>query len=340
MRRFAPALGLAILLAVPLIAGLGLAAWALSVSPLESATDTAASIGVVEAAERADSSSTTVEYVPGEAFPVTSQSTGLVTELDIAPGEQIEPGSTVLRVDRLPVTAYVSPAPLHRDIEPGMRGDDVVVAQRLLSDLDYLNSSADGIAGSATQAAIRSFNADRGYGNDNMVLSLSSLLWIPEASGPPDTVSVRVGATLEPGAELYVTTAGQGYLAVGVQPADDERVVTVNESPVNLAPGETTITDPDVVATVAATIADSMGADTSIPASIALAQPRQVGTLPAAAMVTDADGSVCFFSSVDGAGTVVEATDGSFGLVDVDAALVGTPVLLNPRDVREDLSCG
>lgn len=336
MRKFAPAVALAALLAVPLVTGVVLAVWALSVSPLDSAADTAASIGSVEAAERADSGSTTVEYVSGDSFPVATQSAGVITELDIVPGVPIESGSTVMRVDGLPVTAYVSATPLHRDIEPGMEGEDVAAAQGLLAHLGYLGSGADGTAGPVTEAAIRSFNADRGDGTDNVVLSRGSLLWVPDDAGAPEAVSVRTGVQLEPGAEVYVTTAGEAHVSVSVEASDRHRVLTVGEVNVDLAPGETTIADPDIVAV----IAGYLGGEASMPATIALADPRRVGTLPAAALVTDAGGSVCFFSGVQGAGTVVEVSDGSFGMVDVEADLVGTPVLLNPRDVREDLTCG
>lgn len=336
MKRSAPAVVLALLLAAPLITGVVLAVWALSVSPLESAADTAASVGSVEVAERTDSGSTTVEYVSGDSFPVVAQSAGVITELDIVPGVSIESGSTVMKVDGLPVTAYVSATPLYRDVEPGMEGDDVAVAQGLLADLGYLGSGADGAAGSVTASAIRSFNADRGYGNDNVVLSRGSLLWVPDDSGAPEAISVRVGEDLDPGAELYATTAGEAHISVGVEASDQYRVLTVGEVNVDLAPGETTITDPDIVVA----IAGYMSGEASMPATIALADPQRVGTLPAAALVTDAGGDVCFFSGIEGAGVVVEATDGSFGMVDVEADLVGTPVLLNPRDVRENLTCG
>lgn len=336
MRKPAAAIALALLLAVPLFAGAGLAVWALFQSPLESAAGVAPSIGEVEAAERADSVSTSIEYLPGESFPVATQSSGMITELDIEAETPIANGSAVMKVDGLPVTAYLSATPLHRDIGRGVRGDDVAVAQQLLVDLGYLDSDVDGVAGPATAAAITSFNAARGYGNNNAVLALGSLLWVPEGAATPGSVTVRAGANLEPGAELYTTTEGDAHVVVGVDASDEPRTLTVSDLGVDLAPGETVITDPDIVAT----IAEYLGGQVSMAATVTRADPLQVGTLPAAALVTDADGAVCFFSDSEGAGIVVEPTDGSFGMVDVDASLVGTPVLLNPRDVREDLACG
>ena len=79
---------------------------------------------------------------------------------------------------------------------------------------------------------------------------------------------------------------------------------------------------------------------TSRSAFLALSTPRIVGTIPASALVTDPTGATCFFSDVEGPGTTVVATGGSFGTVDVDPDLVGTAVLINPRDAREDLACG
>ena len=55
---------------------------------------------------------------------------------------------------------------------------------------------------------------------------------------------------------------------------------------------------------------------------------------------TDERGRVCVFPSVDGPPLEVEPRGGTLGTVDLDVSLVGQEVLLNPREVREDLTCG
>lgn len=335
MRRFAAPALLALLLVVPLAVGVWLAVRALSISPLESSQATGPTVGVVEATTRTDQISTTARFVAGDPLPVLSQSTGLVTEMAINPGTPVETGDIVMHVDGSPVTAYVSVTPLHRNIVGGLTGDDVAIAQTLLADLGYQIERADGRAGPRTVAAIEEFNNDRGLGDDNGVLSLGSLLWIPEPSEPPASLSVSVGTTLTPGVEVYVSTSAAPSVTLALEPSDQERVVTVADVSAELPPGAVTITDPGTVEAIGAL----QGEELSVPAIVMLAEPRQVGAVPATAVVTDAEGKVCFFPSVDGSGVVVEATEGSFGMVDVDAELVGTPVLLNPRDVRADLAC-
>jgi hypothetical protein len=54
----------------------------------------------------------------------------------------------------------------------------------------------------------------------------------------------------------------------------------------------------------------------------------------------DASGQTCFFADTTGPGQVVVPQGGTIGLVDLDPELIGATVLLNPREVREDLSCG
>lgn len=265
-------------LVTPLLVGTVLAAWALAQSPLESAAPVQPLIGVVEAAERHGRAPDSVDTQP---YPVVSQSTGTVTAVSLLPGEPIAVGATPFAVDGLLVTAYVSPAPLFRDITSGVVGEDVATAQGLLTHLGYLKKSEEG-AGPATVAAIASFNKDHGLGDRNESLAIGSLLWVPEGSAAPQTVTVRVGQLVAPQSELYVTTD---------------------------TPPEPT-------------------------------EPERVGTVPASAILVGDDGGACFFRDATGSGVPIDASHGSFGMVDVDPELIGTPVLINPRVTRKDLSCG
>lgn len=147
---------------------------------------------------------------------------------------------------------------------------------------------------------------------------------------------VRVGTALEPGSELFDVVAVGRYVKVSTEASDADRVVVVAGLSAELTAGEQTLDDPEFVDGVAA----AAGEGTSMPGTIALATPSMVGTVPSSAVVTDTTRTICFFPDVDGAGIAIDATEGSFGLVDVDPSLVGEAVLLNPRDVRVDLSCG
>ncbi len=329
------AMGVVALLAIPLVAGGALALYALQRSPLDSASGEEPLVGVVGSAERDDRVNVTLEVDTADSFAVATQSAGVLTALGIQPGVALVDGAAALEVDGLPVTAYVAPAPLYRDITWGLKGKDVATAQRLLKKLGYL-ATVDGDAGPATARAITRFNKDHGRTANGAVLRVDSLLWIPADSEPPVKVGVRVGARLSPGNELYTTSTGHDTISVDTKATDADRILTVGQESVTLPAGATSVTNPEDIAVIGPAINDA----TARSAFLALATPRVVGTVPASALVTDPTGATCFFSDVTGPGTTVVATEGSFGTVDVDPALVGASLLINPRDVRGDLACG
>lgn len=321
-------------LAVPLTVGGGLAVTAVLRSPLESDTRPEPVVATVGLAERLDSRATSITFVPADTFPVRSQTSGTVTGVSIVPGSPLTEGSVVMAVDGLDVRAYVAAAPLYRDLATGMSGDDVVTAQRFLVARGLL-ATADGTVGAATVRAIRAFNAGDGR-SDTDTLSTGSLLWVPEGSEPPHAVTVRVGDAIDPQAELYTTSATSDAVVVATQPADVPRVVSLGGATVPLPAGATQVTAPADVAALHAEMAD----ESTAAATVSATAPRTVGTVPASAVAVDQAGAACFFPDVTGPPVRISAEAGSFGLVDVDAALVGTPVLTDPRRTRTDLTCG
>lgn len=329
------AMGLAVLLAVPLVAGGALALVALQRSPLDSAASAGPLVGTIGSAERDDRVNVSVTVVNAEAFAVTTQTAGVVTALGLQPGVALVDGAEALEVDGLPVTAYVAPAPLYRPITRGMVGKDVETAQGLLVKLGYLDV-ADGRAGTQTAKAIAAFNNDHGRKASGEVLGVDSLLWVPADSDPPVEVHIRVGTTLAPGDDLYATSTGQDTVSVETEAIDVDRVLTVGQTSVTLPAGATSVTDPADIDAIALVLNDV----TARNAFLTLSTPRVVGTIPASALVTDPTGATCYFADTTSPGMTIEATDGSFGIVDVDPDLAGTRVLINPRDVREDLACG
>jgi len=328
------AIGLSALLAVPLVAGGVLALVALQKSPLDSAASVGPLIGTIGSAERDDRVNVTVTVEEPESFAVTTQTAGIVTALGVEPGVALVNGQFALEVDGLPVIVYVAPAPLYRDITRGIEGKDVETAQRLLQALGY-SVTVDGKAGPVTARAITRFNKDHGRKVNGEVLRLDSLLWVPADSEPPVEVGVRVGTTLSPGDELYTTSTGHDTVSVETEATNVDRVLTVGQTSVTLPAGATSVTDPADIEAIVQALNDF----TSRNSYLALSTPRIVGTIPASALVTDPTGATCFFADTTGPGTTIETTGGSFGTVDVDPALVGTKVLINPRDVREDLAC-
>lgn len=328
------AFGAFAILVVPLGIGAVLAVWALAISPLQSASEVRPVVAEVQIAERANGLSTTATLVPATEVGVKSQSSGTVTALSLGVGVPIDQGDVAFETDGLPVVAYVADAPLYRDITADLRGADVSTAQHLLVDLGYLNA-ADGIVGATTRAAIRAFNADHGRGTNTTTLTVGSLVWIPSGSDAPNSVAVRVGDVLAPQTPLYSTTAGSASVSAGTTAGDKDRTLTIGTVTVALPAGQDSVTDPGDVAL----LRDTLGDQASAPATVADLVPPQVGTVPATAVVVDAEGHSCYFTAVDGDPVAVDATQGGLGLVDVGPELVGTPVLVNPRSTRDDLSC-
>lgn len=333
-RTGAPALVLALGLAVPLVVGGGFAVVALTRSPMESNAVPEPVVATVGRAERLEAQATTVTWVPADTFAVRSQSAGTITALSIVAGTALADGDVAMVVDGAPVVAYAAPAPLHRDIASGMTGDDVATAQQFLVAHGYLHS-VDEVVGPAVSRAIAAFNADHGRGSST-TLSVGSLLWVPGGSGAPQSVTVRVGDTVAPQDELYTTSTIADQVAVSAAAADVERTLTVAGARISLAPGVTAITDPNDVATVRR----EMAGEPTVSATLATSVAREVGTVPASAVIVDVEGSACYFTGVDGEAVRIEAETGSFGLVDVAPDLIGTPVLTDPRQAGMDLSCG
>ncbi|GEM_PF-5624597 len=324
---------LALGLAIPLAVGAGLAVVTLMRSPLDSNTPQEPIIATVGRAERLVTQTATVSWVPASTQVVRTQATGTITQLSLTVGAPLTSGDTVMSVDGAPVVAYVAPAPLYRDIGAGMSGDDVTTAQRLLVTEGYL-SRADGKVGQATTRAILEFNKAHGRG-DSSTLTVSSLQWVPEGSGAPQEVHVHVGDVIGPQGDLYTTATSGDQIVVTTTAADTDRTLTVGGAKVPLPATVTHITVPtDVTA-----VREAMAGEPTATATVAATVARQVGTVPASAVVIDDDGTACFFPGVDGNPIQIAAEQGSFGLVDVDPELVGTPVLADPRHTRTDLSC-
>ncbi len=332
--RPGPAVGAFAVLAVPLAVGAALAVWALASSPLQSSADPQPVVAQVQAAQRDNRTSTTVTLSPAPTVEVRSQSAGTVTGSALQEARPLRTGDVAYEVDGRPVIAYVAAAPLYRDITPGLQGKDVATAQDLLVETGHLKAT-DRSSTDAMRRAVRAFNAAHGSGTDVTTLAAGSLLWVPEGSGAPDVVIVRVGDVVQPQTPLYETARGASTASVAAPAAEVERSLTVGAVTVPLPAGSTVVTDPDDVAD----LAEVLGDQESGPAVLADVAPTKVGTVPASAVIVDEKGVSCYFRGLEADPVRIDATAGGFGLVDVDAALVGTPVLVNPRGVVDDLSC-
>lgn len=335
--------GIAIVVVLALVAPLvAVGVWvftASSESPLESAADIEPLIGTVETAERYGDTNVAVKVEYADALAPTTQAAGTVTGLGIDDGDQVTHGQTVMQVDAKDVIAYTADAPLYRDVTRRSTGADIETAQQLLIDLDYLDGEADGVAGYGTEQAIKAFNEDHGYGKDNASLSRAALVWLGPAPVTVGETAVALGDTVSPGTELFTTTASLAAIAVtetASLPRDGDVELEVMGVTAAYEVGTGALTDPEAVAAMA----EAMGGVEEGVGTIRLATAQTVGAVPASAVFSDEAGTACIFPDVSGAAVVVEPLGGSLGTVDLDPSLAGQAVLLNPREVREDLACG
>ena len=195
------------------------------------------------------------------------------------------------------------------------------------------------MAGAATATAIKEFNAEHGYGKTDGVLHRASLVWLGTTPATVAELLVPLGSQVTPGTALFTGAATLAAITVAeppVLPPSEELSLTVNGVVAPYEPGSGAVTAPEHVEAIAAVLT----AGGEAVGSLELAAPVVVGTVPASAVFADDTGVTCLFPDAVAAAVPVAPTDGALGTVDLEEAMVGTPVLVNPREVREDLSCG
>ncbi len=180
------------------------------------------------------------------------------------------------------------------------------------------------------------YNRDHGREVDGATLRVASLQWIPSDGTTPQSLTVRVGMPIEAGGELFIAGGGAASVTLSGDAVAADRTLTVGPAVVPVPANSTTITEAGAVEAVRT----ALGKEQAASGVVALSEPRPVGVVAASAVVTDASGRTCFFSDLDGEPVLIEAAAGSIGTVDVPVEMVGDPVLINPRQLREDRSCG
>ncbi|UZN04081.1 peptidoglycan-binding domain-containing protein [Cellulomonas sp. S1-8] len=278
---------------------------------------------------------------PSEATPVRSAASGMVTQVNVVEGDAVSTGTVLVAVGDEDVVAYTSARPMHTDVAEGDSGAAVSVAQQVLTELGLYSGNVDGKAHAGTVRAIVAFNEAHGRSRER-VLAISSLAWLGPEPVTAKDVLVRPGETVGPGTDLFGTA--DTFSAVDVRSEggswpDGPLVLDVGGLSVPLDPGSRAVTDSVFVDEVARILGPD-GAQKGGSGVVRRAEPVEVGVVPASAVVTDASGRVCIFEDRAGAAVAITPTGGSLGTVDVDATLVGRPLLVNPREVRADLDCG
>lgn len=341
MKRVVSGLGLfvALTLLAPLVAA-GVVVWRSSgESPLESAKPPEPTIVAVESATRSGEANVAIAPRTTDAFAPRVQASGLLTATGVEVGSEVTSGQVVATVDGADLVAYQATEPLWQDVASGSPAPLVEAAQAVLQTLGQFAGTVDGRFGAATRAAVVEFNLAHGYGRNNPVLSVASLVWIGPDPLRVASLDLRAGDPVAPGDALFTTDAGLVGIEVTEPPtmvAGAEYLLEYGSTTAPYVPGSGLVTDPVAVGAIVRDI----GTATEAAGTLRLAEPIAVGTVPSSAVVTGPTGTMCMFGDVTGEAIVIAPLSGTMGTVDLDPGLIGTPVLVNPREVREDLSCG
>lgn len=324
----------------PALVGL---AWAVSRtvdSPLRADEPVPALVVPVGSATRDQAVSVTLTVEQSEPFHVTGAGSGTVTGVHVSTGDRVAAGDPVVDLDDQVRVAYTAGAPLWRDLSRGDRGEDVDRLRAFLTDRGLPAGTVPGRVTPATVEGIRRLNESLGRGPTDLVLHHELLLWIGAEPMTIHQVMVQVGDVV--GAQQPLLSGPSRPVSVVVDVpegqvwSEAEQVLTVGEVDVPYDPDAGRVDRPESVAAVAEAL---HGRDEGT-GTMRLAEPEQVGTLPVAAIVTDGDGRTCVFASAAGPPILIEVSGGSLSTAEVPAEWVGRPVLVNPRDVRDSLSCG
>jgi len=121
---------------------------------------------------------------------------GVVTTVDIVPGEMVEAGRVVFTVSLRPVVVAPGEIPSFRSLSIGSEGRDVQQLEGLLVALGFFDSEPDVTFGTSTARAVRDWQQSLGIPADGVVRA-SDIVYIPSL---PVRLSVAEG--IVPGTRL------------------------------------------------------------------------------------------------------------------------------------------
>lgn len=176
------------------------------------------------AALQDEASYTTVSVVDGEvgrsinlnaevswqvAASAPVRADGVVTSVDVTPGQEVAAGEQVLSVGLRPVVVAQGVVPSFRDLARGAKGADVTQLQTMLSGLGHLAAAPDGDFGAATDRAVRAWQRAQGVEVTGTVL-VGDVVYLPQ-----------LPARVSPGEDLSVgadASAAGGIVVLGAEP--------------------------------------------------------------------------------------------------------------------------
>lgn len=217
-------------------------------------------------------------------------------------------GRAAYKVNDRVTVALATSTPLYRDLKTGDRGDDVLALNNELNRLGYNSAPESDTYLWATSDGWRQLMVDNGNTSDGE-LTLSDVLWIPEAQVAVSSWTATQGSAVASGAPVGVVPGSIVALAIkNGQTSEQDRTITVLGQTTTLPAGAVEITDEAFCAQVAATDEYRMFPKESLSsgfdASLALTEPMQVLRVPAGAVFGLDGQSGCIATGTGGADTL------------------------------------
>lgn len=339
----------AVLLAVIVLASVG-ALWLLQRWPDTGSTLTTPIAPVVmtvpAGATETDAPVTVTVRATRPASLVAPDLSGVVTAVDVGPGDILSQGDPVLEVDGRPVWAAATPKPFYRVIALGDDGEDVAELRKLLRDAG-VDVAVSGAADEALRTAVGTW---LGPQPDDVAFDPSGVIWMPNTGLAVDAIAVTVGAPAPgPGTPVVMfapvvesATVPPSALAAGATgftvavagrsiPADKSGALTLSEEDARVL-ASTTATTPSGPMGGSPAADDVINSD--VPGTMTTTWAYEVVTITTSAIVTRQDGTLCVVTAdgaMHGAVTItVAASKTDSGTSQVLGLAAGTSLVVNP----------
>jgi peptidoglycan hydrolase-like protein with peptidoglycan-binding domain len=276
-----------------------------------------------------------------------SGSSGVVTSVEVAAGDDVVAGSVVYSVDLRPVTIGVGVVPMFRDLSLKAEGPDVAQVQTLLTELGFFDGEVDGVFGRDLRDAVRDWQDSAGLPDDGVV-RVGDLMFVP--SVPVRVVlgdMVTVGAPLGGGEVTVRRVTGDPVFVIPL--ALEQRSLVPLDAKVFVRHGSGVwdgmigaVREDDqrgeLLLEIVATGGGSLCGDecavevpligrSDYPAEIVVVPERSGPVVPIAAIETSPDGTTSV-RATDGSLIPVSIVEASNGIAVVDGVTVGDVIVL------------
>lgn len=265
-----------------------------------------------------------------------NRATGVVTTVNVSPGQVVGQGATLYTVNQRPVVIAQGEIPAFEVLDQGTKGVDVTQLQKMLASKGFFRGAADGNLGASTVTAVKQWQKRMGLAQDGLVQP-ADIVFVPilPTRVTLDYTIVKRGAMLT-GNELVVETLPESPTftlpASGTQAALISAGTRVEITDGNLkwnarATDHLTDANGDVSISLEAASDEAIcGTDcaripvaghTSLLATVITVEPQTGLVVPSAALLSGASGQI---SVIDGRGkshaVTIRASSRGMSLID------------------------